>query len=397
MEQNQNYVADLERLFHASKDVLITTRANPRLDGLCAMLALSRAFGLMPLTTLSAPGQTRKTVLAVSGRQGSQYTALPGSEHIVSELGLRDFVIGLPGYVDKAVDSVSWYVDQGRLHVVLKSNPAVPMQFDPKLFDPFYAGANFDVVCVIDADTPADLGGLYRQDPGMFTELPVVNISHSAQNTRFGRVNVVEQNVSSASELVYELLLSLQVNLDAETAALLLCGIEDGSESFQRASARTQEIAQELRNIARPALDLAFVRSQAANQPLATHPQGVQPLPGQAAAMPQGYPGVPYPQQYPQPMYPQYPGQMPPQYGGYPQQPVSGYGYMPQPPGAAYPNPYQGPQPTMQPMPQASFPSYHAPVGVPPQGTQQPNQQPQNMYGQPPVPDYGKRDGSGSV
>lgn len=406
MESNQNYVADLERLFHASKDVLITTRANPRVDGLCAMLALGKAFGTMPLTTLSAPGQTRKTVSAVSGRQGSQFSSLPGSEHIVSELGLRDFVIGLPGYVDKGVESVSWYVDQGRLHVVLKSNPAVPMQFDPKLFDPFYAGSNFDVVCVIDVDNPADLGALYRQDPGMFTELPVVNISTTPGNTRFGRINVVEQQVSSVSELMYELLAALHINLDYETAALLLCGIEDGSEFMQKATPRTIEVVQELKKIVHTPFDTHAVRGQINNQPLPVHPQGVQPLPNQVP--PQGYNMPPaYGQQYPPQAvapYPQYQPPMPPQFQGYP--PIGYPGYPPQG-GYAQPQNVQAPPqyPGANNPQQQSFPSYHAP-NQPYQQPQSQNfyepqsqqvQQPTQGYGAQVPADYGKKDGAGSL
>lgn len=403
MDQSQQYVQDLEKLFHASKDVLITTKASPRVDGLCAVLALGKAFESMPLTSLTGPGQQRKVVKAVSGRQGTQYSMLPSSDTIVSELGLRDFVIGLPGYIDKAVESVSWYVDQGRLHVVLKSNPAVPMQFDPKLFDPFYAGANFDVVCVVDADTPADLGNLYRQDPGMFTELPVVNISNSPANTRFGRVNVVDTNVSSTSELVYEMLSALHVHFDGDTAALLLCGIEDGTEFMtQKVTPRTQEIVDQLKSLVTVPFDARTVRSQAQAQPLPIHPQGVLPpvgAPGMPTSMPgmppYGMPGmppgaVPYPYGMPPMGTPGMPGTMPygmpTMYGQQGAAMPNPYSQYPAMAGAAVPGQTYGPQapgqqPTAQPpsAPQtpSAFSQLHGPAGaVPPQGYPQYNQQP---------------------
>lgn len=407
MDQSQQYVQELEKLFHASKDVLITTKAAPRVDGICAVLALGKAFESMPLTSLTGPGQQRKVVKAISGRQGTQYSMLPASDQIVSELGLRDFVIGLPGYIDKSVDSVSWYVDQGKLHVVLKSNPAVPMQFDPKLFDPFYAGANFDVVCVVDADSPADLGNLYRQDPGMFTELPVVNISNSMSNTRYGKVNVVDTNVSSTSELVYEMLSALHVHVDSDTAALLLCGIDDGTENMtQRATPRTQEIVDQLKSIASQPYDVRAVRGQAQAQPLPIHPQGVVPAMGNVPGMQPGMPPYAMPGMNPQGMPPggampyaygapgMNPGQMPqqgapmyPMPAGYPQ--PNPYGQMPQ---INQPYPGQQPQynqpqagmPTQSPMPAApsAFSQFHGPANAPQAQNQGYQQYNQPQYGQ---------------
>jgi hypothetical protein len=414
MDQSTQQVQELEKLLQASRDILITLSATPKIDHVCAMLALSRAIMQMPLTSMSAPGQSRKIIRGVSGRQGSQFSLLPDHEMIYSEIGLRDFVIALPSYVDKSVDSVSWYVDQGKLNVVLKANAAVPMQFDPKQFDPFYAGANFDVVCVIGADNPTEMGALYRQDPGMFTELPVVAIGKNSQHSRFGRVNIVDSSVSSVSELIYEVLVAFNVVVEGDIARLLLCGIEDGSELLQQASARTQEIVQHLRGVVSSPIDVNAVRAQYTGMPLPVHPAGVVTQPTSPAQGP-GY------QPYPQP-----PQQMPMPQMNYPQNqnytgygpnanPAAGYsgfpagGYTPNNPGQMYPPQaqygYPGQLPNVPgqagyaaPTPQYNqanpnaFSAYHAPMG----GPQWPNQEPpagnqqQGYY-----PDPQNREGSG--
>jgi hypothetical protein len=414
MDRSTQQVQELEKLMQASRDILITLSATPKIDHVCAMLALARAIMQMPLTSMSAPGQSRKIVRAVAGRQGSQLSLLTDHEKIYSEMGLRDFVIALPGYVDKSVDSVSWYVDQGRLNVVLKANAAVPMQFDPKQFDPFYAGANFDVVCVIGADSPVEMGALYRQDPGMFTELPVVAIGKNSQHSRFGRVNIVDESVSSVSELIYEILGAFNVVIEGDIARLLLCGIEDGSDLLKQASARTQEIVQHLRSVVSSPIDVNAVRAQYTGMPLPIHPAGVvtQPSPQAQGSGYKPYPQPPQQMPMPQMGYPQSQG-----YNGYAVNPAVGYpgvpgvGYVPNNLGQMYPPQAQygfpGQLPTVPgqvsyPAPVSqyaqtnpnAFSAYHAPIGP----SQWLNQEPQNVSQQQEVyPDSQNREGSGQV
>lgn len=357
MDPQQQQLKQLQDLFTNANDILLITREQPSIDGLSALLALYSIFS----GQRNLQGKQKRVVAAVSGRQGTQYTLLPGSDKIVSELGLRDLVIGVNGYVDNAIESVNWYVDRGRLNVVFKSNPAVPMQFDLKNLDPFYAGANFDVVVVLDTATPADLGNAYRQDPGMYSELPVVNISTNAQNSRFGRVNIVDSSVPSVSELAFQLVQILRQPLTADAATLFLAGITDATQNFQNRGTQTDAIVQQLQSHGARQLDMEAVRAQGSNAPLpviqgAPAPNSGVPFGGQAPQ--QGlpsqmgqypYPNMPYgamPQYPGYPPQPGFPGQMPPAMPGYyPGYPPQGY---PNPMAPQYPYPQYDPNQAQQ-------------------------------------------------
>lgn len=318
----QNNLKQLQDLFNNAKDILIITREVPTIDGLSASLALYQLLS----NVRDLQGKNKRVVLAVSSRNGSQYSLLPGHDKIVSELGLRDFVIGVNGYVDGAIEGVNWYVDKGRLNVVFKSNPHVPMQFDLKNLDPFYAGANFDVVVVVDVSTPTDLGNAYRQDPGMYSELPVVNISKDVQNSRFGRVNIVDPQVGAVSELCYQLTQILRLPLTSDTAGLFTLGIKDGTNNLQNKGQQSDVIISQLQQYNPRHFELEAVRAQGLNAPLPVHktPPTAVPQAGYNQ-MPQINPYMapmqyPYPPQtgYPQPgaqfmpqYYPPYPTQMP--------------------------------------------------------------------------------------
>jgi hypothetical protein len=342
----QNNLKQLQDLFNQAKDILIITRPQPSVDGICASLGLYHALS----SKTDMQGKKKRVVVASSGRGGSQYAQLPGFDKIVSELGLRDLVIGINGYTEGAIENVNWYVDRGRLNVVFKSNPVVPMQFDLKNLDPFYAGANFDVVVVVDANNPADLGNAYRQDPGMFSELPVVNISNNQANTRFGRVNIVDPNVPSISELAYQLTQILQIMANPDTATLFLTGIKDATNNLQNKGQQTDPIVSQLGAVGARQLDLESVRADGAKPPLpvTTQPPVMPQQGGVGAYPPQGAMPV---GQYPYP--PQGYGQMPPQapyYPPYPQQAP--------PPNGMYPNTYQ-------PNPYQNQPYQYPPTGVP--------------------------------
>ncbi|MDQ3239225.1 MAG: hypothetical protein M3P33_01755 [bacterium] len=348
----QNNIKQLQDLITNANDVLIITKETPSLDGLAASLAIYNAL----IGQKSLSGKQKKVIIAVSGRQGTQYSLLPGSDKIVSELGLRDLVIGVNGYVDNAIEGVNWYVEQGRLNVVFKSNPAVPMQFDLKSLDPFYAGANFDIVFVVDATSPNDLGSAYRQDPGMYAELPVINISNSSENTHFGRVNIVDPNVASVSEIVYQLMQVLRLSVVGDAASLLMVGIEAATDRFQNKGPQTDSIVGDLSNIVTNRIDLESVLQQASNAPLAIQAKSpVVPEPTPAQFPPPQYPpanmnnyppmqpdAAPYPNQYmPPPGYPPaYQNATYPPQGAYPgyQNPPAPNSYQAQPPVALYNN-----------------------------------------------------------
>jgi hypothetical protein len=355
----QNNLKQLQDLFANAKDILIITREQPSIDGLASSLALYNQLS----TARDLQGKAKRVVMAIAGRNGTQYSLLPGHDKIVSELGLRDFVIGVNGYVENAIENVNWYVDKGRLNVVFKSNPMVPMQFDLKNLDPFYAGANFDVVVVVDTAQPTDLGNAYRQDPGMYSELPVVNISKDPANTRFGRVNIVDTTVGSVAELCYQLSQIIRLPLSSEVAGLFALGIQAGTNKMQNKGAQTDAVLAQLQPYNPKPFDLDAVVAQGSEPKLPVH-KNPPPVPTGTS---QATPSAQIPQSAPAPAAAPMPNQnpQPPQQPYYPPAPAS----YPAQPNMQYPQ-GQGQQQSPQyypPMPQQPAYPYNMqpPVGYP--------------------------------
>lgn len=85
---------------------------------------------------------------------------------------------------------------------------------------------DYDLLCLIDSSDLRRLGTFYRDDPSRVDgRVPMINIDHHVTNDRFGVVNIVEPGAASASEIVADILAAWAVELDRETAQLLLSGI----------------------------------------------------------------------------------------------------------------------------------------------------------------------------
>ena len=103
-----------------------------------------------------------------------------------------------------------------------------------------------------------DCGGADRVGDALLPHLQstkrVVNIDHHASNTMFGAVNFVVEGASSTSELIFELLRTLEERtgreslVTTEAAACLLSGIigDTGSFRYPSTTARTFRVAAEL-------------------------------------------------------------------------------------------------------------------------------------------------------
>lgn len=103
----------------------------------------------------------------------------------------------------------------------------------------------FDVVFVVDC---GDLSRTGPQHVGIPARGPVINIDHHGSNTHFGGLNVVDAAASSTCELIYGLLLALQIRFTRPMAEALLAGImiDTGSFRYQNTSAWTLDVARAL-------------------------------------------------------------------------------------------------------------------------------------------------------
>lgn len=84
----------------------------------------------------------------------------------------------------------------------------------------------YDVLCLIDCADRRRLGNFAKDDPSRLDgRTPIINIDHHKTNDRFGVINIVEPDASSAGELVAEVLKLWGTEVTIDIARNLLAGI----------------------------------------------------------------------------------------------------------------------------------------------------------------------------
>ena len=107
------------------------------------------------------------------------------------------------------------------------------------------AKVDFEAAVILDCPTLKRIGKVNDLiGSGKF----VINIDHHISNEKFGDVNWVDPNASSAGEMVYKIYKELGIKLTKETAMVLYIAIltDTGSFNYDNTSSITHDIAGEL-------------------------------------------------------------------------------------------------------------------------------------------------------
>lgn len=87
----------------------------------------------------------------------------------------------------------------------------------------------WDLVVCVDS---GDLGRL-GFEPSRFGQAPDLNIDHHPTNSLYARVNIVDPTAASSAEILYEMILALDLPLDLDVATNLLAGIVNDTIGFR--------------------------------------------------------------------------------------------------------------------------------------------------------------------
>jgi|SRR3989344_3056469 len=223
-------INSLKDLIRGSSKVLLVTRERPSVDGLASMLALAQ-------TLL----QNNKIVsLACSGEIPESARELPGIEKISSELQATNLIISFD-YVEGMVEKVSYNIDGDRFNLILTGKDSV---IDPNKINFSNSGVDFDLIILMDTPKLEYLGKLLEHDEDIYSKIPTLNIDHHSSNLGFGSYNWINDKESSTSELVFDIITSLELVMTKESAELILAGIKSATNNFEKSlNAETLERA----------------------------------------------------------------------------------------------------------------------------------------------------------
>lgn len=203
----------------SAKAVLVLIPQNPTLDEVAAALALY----------LSVKSEEGKNVAVTSSSPMTvEFNRLVGVNKVVSESGNKNLVIKFLDYEAKAIEKVSYDIDNGqfKLTVVPKSGVLAPTRDQ---VDISHSGISADLIVVV--------GGTNAQSfPTLSSsELQGVKIVHVGTSPITGVATQVisfDRPASSISEIIATLIKESGMKLEPDTASNLIAGIEEGSNHF---------------------------------------------------------------------------------------------------------------------------------------------------------------------
>jgi len=91
-----------------------------------------------------------------------------------------------------------------------------------------------DVIFVMGVENIYNMGDFYSSNSDFFGNTPMINIDNHSSNTKFGKVNLLDDKASSLSEMVTLMLYDLRFVLDEDTAKILYEGIKQKTNNFSR-------------------------------------------------------------------------------------------------------------------------------------------------------------------
>lgn len=227
MGKYDSQIGDLKNQVASAKNVLVVLPTQVTTDklavGLALFLSLNQSGKEVSIVTQDTPRVSDTNLYGV----GQVSNTLP-------KVGGGNLTITLEGVVASdgtvpALEKLDWYPNGANLNLIFHVLPG--QRFEPARILPSYQGSGVDLIFTIGAQTLDSLGSIYQNNQEIFSA-NVVNIDNSSANTQYGQFNIVDPGAGTLSEMVTQILPSLNLPLDADTASNILTGIYDATSNL---------------------------------------------------------------------------------------------------------------------------------------------------------------------
>jgi phosphoesterase RecJ-like protein len=164
----------------------------------------------------------------------SLWSFLPNYSQIKNDLvNLRNFIVSLDIKQAK-IGQIKYQLDENVLNFIISPREG---WFTADNISTSASGFKYDLIITIGAPDLESLGKLYDNNIEFFYKTTIINIDHSTANEEFGQLNIVDVNMVSNAELIYNLLINYRPELlDADIATGLLAGLIYKTKNFKTAN-----------------------------------------------------------------------------------------------------------------------------------------------------------------
>ena len=223
---------DVARRIIESQNILIALSSNPSVDEMAAAISLSLYLEKID-----------KNVTAIySGQTPDALQFLKPEETFEQSADvLQDFVIAIS---KEKADHLRYKMDGDFVKIYITPYKTKVSESD---LDFSYGDFNVDLVLALDVSNGIDLDSALREHGRIMHDAAVVNIT-TGRPGKFGEIEWSDEKASSISEMIADLLFSMEKPVDSEEATALLTGVVAATNSFSnaRTTSETMRISSEL-------------------------------------------------------------------------------------------------------------------------------------------------------
>ncbi len=226
----------INQLIAKSKQILIASPAKNSDDSLCSCLALFKLF-----EKINKPAD-----LITENPQKNRLAFLPQSDSIKSNIdSLQKLTISLD-IKDNKINDFSYDITDDKLNIFLTPQKTNLTKDDISIQQSSF---KYDLIITIGSQDLESLGGLYQKNTDFFYSTPIINIDTSPSNEHFGQINLIDLSASSTTEIIFDLINSINPKfIDEDVATHLLAGTIIKTKSFKdpRTTPRSLSLAADL-------------------------------------------------------------------------------------------------------------------------------------------------------
>lgn len=225
--------AEIQRFLGPAQNILICLPKSVTLD--------QAAAGLSLFLSLGKAGKNVNIVSAEPMTVG--FSHLVGLDKVADKISGANLVLTINAPIEN-IDKVSTQDDGKHLSLVIAPKTGMPpITSEQVIFN--QAGARADLIITLGTRKLEGLGKIYLENQGIFQEKPIINIDNNSQNSNFGRLNIIDPDASSCSEIIASLISGMGFPADEDIGSNLLLGLKEETRNFQieKVSADTFEAA----------------------------------------------------------------------------------------------------------------------------------------------------------
>ncbi len=231
---DNNTIQQIKDTIAQSNSIGITAPINPSVDEMAAALSLYLILKSSGKNvSIASPKDPLVEVSSLVGINKVEKT-LKGSGG-----GTGDLTVSFP-YTEGEIEKVSYTLEEGYLNIIVKASEQ-GLTFDEKDVEYTRGSTNLDLVFTVGTKNLADLDPVFDTQN---LDIKIVNIDNKEDNEQFGDIVLISPKLSSLSEAVADLALSLGLNIDQDSAQNLLNGISSATGNFQ--DTKTSSLAFEM-------------------------------------------------------------------------------------------------------------------------------------------------------